>query len=678
MVDPTKGGNFTTGNITNVPNLDLGYGAKMSQVSMELSDRLYKVKQLGKENLYGSFIEEYNSKINEFNSKLMYDDNYYKDGAQYGNLTKELGDMYETFKKTAQDQGFTDIEFEDVRNKIKDLDLGVETAFTTKYTEYRENQEKENFLALQIKKAENQNTFMFQGKKDTAEKSFKSSIYDMSKAIDNDYITQPKALEECIKQKGNLISSNVMSALNDPYELERLRNLSFEDFQKEYKNLEFNLKGNHIEISSGDYEIFKKSLNDVDSELQRRAKANELNTKVKAVELEYNLRNKPVEKATETLMMSSYESYSSRLDEVGTLATNFKFGSNYKNLDEIVDDGVLITTIQKDFNDQLSIYTNPNASSVEIMNARAREYREYVNGYSERITENVMNGQYFDYENLPPIGARAVGAYFQRGYTADLYDSIYTASNRQKLENYKDVKLETEDSLAMYQIKNLALNPDRDKRGLDDSTRIALGEEYRLSEYELTMSGKLKGLEIAAKNDGNAEALLKDLKTFLRDTTIIMIEEATGGVVTKDLFLRAGLDKTDIGKPISQLEKQDKLKVIAAFQSEDDFQEGLIRRFEPVYNEMTAGIQTVDLGRGNFCNVSSEVDAEKFAKSIDSLIETGGLHTKNSLTPPSKDIKVQSYIGSDKVIFTFQGEPLYLDGKKCVVDLSNFKKGDNK
>lgn len=665
---------MTTGSISNIPNLDLGYGAKLSQVAGEITEKAYKIRQLGKENLAESFLTEYSAAVNEFNSKVRYDKTYYENGNKYNELKNVLSDKYELFKKTAQDQEFTDIELEKISNKVKEFDLLAETSFGTKYTSYREEQEKQNFLTLQIKKTENQNTEMFQGRRETAIKGFKSSLKEMETAVNNNFIDEPKALEEAIKQKRNLINSSVLSNLDNQTELARLSNLSFEEFQKEYQDLNFKLKNNDMTISSDDYKVFKASIEAAHQEIKRRGKANELYTKKEALELEANLREKPVESALDTLQISAFEPISLSLDKVGTVATNYKYGTQYKSIKDVVNDGIQPITIQKGFNDKLSIYDNPQASSYEIMGARQQEYIEYVAGESQDIQESVFNGQYSgDTEAKVPIGYRISLSYFNYGPTKDLYDKVYTPGNRAALENYKNVELNAGANLEIYEARNYKETETYKNYVAGASplqlNKIMTSEPPKGYYSELSLGGKLKALKLAGINDENSKTLSSDLEKFLKDLTIVMIEEKTGGILTKDLAKQSGIDESDI--PISQLSNNQKQKVINYMTSTDEFQEELTRRFEPVFNEITQGIQSIDTGYGYFCNISSEFDGEKAAKGIRNIIETEKLTTKEGQIPSSKWIKPISYLNKNQMVLTFQGEVLRKDGKPYVIDLDD-------
>lgn len=671
VIEPLKARNLTSMK-TNVPELDLGYGLKASKVLLDITGKIDKINQIGKENLVESFLSEYSSKINEFNSKLRYDDSYYKTGDKYNELKKILSKDYETFKETAKDQGFTESEIEKVSNKAREYDLSAETNFGIKYTSYREDQEKQNFLAIQLKKTQNQNTEMFIGMRGEAVKGFVNSVSDIEKAIDNGFIGEAAALKEATVQKRNLIQSNVMSFQNMPGELERLNKLSFEEFQEEYNDLNFKIKNNQMGINSEDYQVFKNAISSTYAEIKRKNKAADLYTKVE-FEKDKRERIKNFGKiATENLGMTAYDTYSSRLPEYSVQATNNKYGTDYKSMEEIIDDGNLPQTIQIGFNDKIGIINNPEASSEEVMKARAEEYSEFCEGYNIDIVEPVMNGQYLDEAKIP-VGARMTMAYYNQGEAKDLFDKTYTTNNRAVLENYQGIELNIGANTEIYDTEEIRKS-EFQKNYIAGASPLQLQkvlatEKPRGSFSDLSLGGKMQGIKLAGVYDKNAFRLSKDIEMFAKDITILMVEESTNGILTEDLAKELKINEKNIGTPISQLTRDQKQKVISTLMATKEFQKEFKRRFEPAFNEITNGIQTVDTGYGHFINISSELDGENIAKAMRLKIEKGEFTTKDGLKPPTNQIIPRTYLNKDKAVFTFNGGLLYINNKPYVMEL---------
>ncbi len=671
IVEPVKARNLTSVR-TNVPEIDIGYGVKATKVLFDITGKIDKLNQIGKENLVESFLSEYHSKINEFNSKLRYDDSYYKTGSKYNELKKILSKDYETFKEAAKNQGFTESEIETVSNKAREYDLSAETNFGIKYTNYREAQERQNFLAIQLKKAQNQNTEMFMGMRGQAIKGFGVSVSDIERAIDNGFIGEAEALKEAIVQKRNLIQNNVMSFQNMPAELERLNKLSFEEFQEEYKDLSFKIKNNQMGISSEDYQVFKNAISSTYAEIKRKNKAADIYTKVE-FEKDKRERIKNFGKvATENLGMTAYDTYSSKLPEYSVQATNNKYGTNYKSIEEIISDGNLPQTIQVGFNDKLGIINNSESSSEEVMKARAEEYTEFVEGYNTEIVENVMNGQYLDEANIP-VGARVTMAYYNQGEAKDLFDKTYTPTNRSILENYQGIELNVGANTEIYDSEETRKS-EFQKNYIAGASPLQLQkilstEKPRGSFSDLSLGGKMQGIKLAGAYDKNAFRLSKDIEMFAKDITILMVEESTNGILTEDLAKELKISEKNIGVPISQLTRDQKQKVISTLMENKEFQKEFKRRFEPAFNEITNGIQTVDTGYGHFVNISSELDGENIAKAMRAKIEKGEFTTKEGLKPPTNKIIPRTYLNKNKAVFTFNGEVLYIGNKPYVMEL---------
>lgn len=672
IIKPIKARRMVSGASVQTPNVTGGIGVTRQLASgiANIATRYQNIKLNNEKTLGESLVASSQAEVSGFISKMKYDESYYKNEDKLSILNKKLDEMGKAYQKSSLDNGFS----KDVENaymdKLQVIKSRLKDSFIQKNMAYNEGVEKQNFDMVQVLRARNQQSEMIEGNYKESILDFKGSIGDMDGAIKKGYISPGKAIEEIDKQKRKLIEARVLS-INEESDLSTFEKMTFEEFKEEFKDFEYEIGGNKLELTADDFKNYKKGIKTSLADIGRQKKAGQQISKVKEQEYQANLRKNPVKAATDELMLPAGIPYSRSLLELGTKATNNALGTNYKNLNEVIDDGFLPITIQEGFNSKSDIYNNSDLDGETIMKTRGEEYQEYVAGY-DKLEEPVMNGQYNSGEVDVPIGYRATRSYFAYGDFKNVFDATYVPANRKILDQFKDVKIDSVSNLSLYETKTRTegLLASEYKTGALSPLQLSKIKEPQKGQYtETGLGSMITGLKIAAmQGDENAARLAKDMEMLLNDNMKLMVMEETGGILTDDLADDLKLDKY-VGQPLSALNKKDIGRVINSFSSDDDFQNRFKEKMAPALKEMTKGIQTIDVGNGKFINISDRYNPGKVAKTINAMVQNETFRTAEGLIPPGKDINFSSFLGEDKIIPMYEGKPLYINKKRAFIDL---------
>ena len=180
--------------------------------------------------------------------------------------------------------------------------------------------------------------------------------------------------------------------------------------------------------------------------------------------------------------------------------------------------------------------------------------------------------------------------------------------------------------------------------------------------------------------DKHAARIAKDCEQLIKDTTIFLIMQENGGLLSEDLAEELKIPQY-ANQPLEALTQTQKNKVFNAyledpgrlkqlFGGENKYKKQVRENLEKALIEMTSEAQTADIGNGRFLNIRRDLNASDVAKGILSVLQTKNFITKDGLIAPSKEIKVVSKIGSDDVILFYNNKPLFNeDGSRAYINI---------
>ncbi len=660
------------------PRLNHQYGATQ-KMGQDISNSLLKVYEESKVNLKNSYLSDYMKDINEFESKMQYDKSYYQDPTKMVELKEKLRTKQLEFQKMAEELEFFPEDIEDITSKTDTLNLRVDTAYKAKYTQWREQEIKEDFIANQLQKAQNNKTNMMLGYGKEAVDGLHNDIKSYENGIDNDYLTEENAIKNSLSDRLDLITANVMSYSEKPDAMniyQQMANMTFEEFRENYKDMIFKLKGKEYDFTEMEYEAFKRSIDNGLRKLNAKAKADELNSKVEQGKALKERQEQPVETALKEYKVSADERIADRPDAI-IGAVNNKYGMLYKSsgnwkedvrtLETLSDLGYAIPTIDSNkYFYQVNIINNSEYIA-EGMFGMYKDFQEVALGFPDELSENIMNSRTKAEDFVVPVGARVGGAYMRSGATQSLMDSIYTPQNKEIIAENKNLGFDVLPNMELYE-KDI-INMETVRMG-DFSTAVALGQDIS-TKYNMTLAGQIRAIKLNSKNDINTGRLYTDITKLVNDTALIMIYEKTGGVIPNE-FLDVDDDLVK-GSTFSDIKSEKRNKVFRLIASDKRFQEELNQRVSPAFKEITQGLGFMDLGNGQMLVVNEKYQAETEAKGIRDYIQENKFTTKDGRIVPTKKIIAKGYLNKDSCTFTYQGQPLYIDGKTAIY---TFGKGD--
>lgn len=671
IVNPLESRRMATQGIRPLQNRH-EYG-ELQKTGQQMANSMLKIYEETKVNLKNSYLADYKKKVQEFESKLQYDDSYYKDPSKMAGLKEELSMMKDEFKKMGEDVEFFQEDYDEIANIEDSLDLRAETAYQTKYTNWRETELKEDYLAGQLQNAQNNRTTMMLGHRGDAVNDFNSNLKSYERGINNDYLTEEEAIKTSLGERIDLITGNVMSYTNKENALaiyNQMANMTFEEFREHYKDTIYKLNGKTYDLTDMEYEAFKRSIGAGIRSANARKSAEELNSKVQQGKDLKKRQEEPVETALKEFKVTADERIADRQDAI-IGALNNKYGTNYnisisqeenvRTLETLADLGYKIPTIDKNkYFYQVDIINNSEYIT-EGMFGLYRDYQEVALGFKPELAENIMNSRTEIKDFDVPVGYRVGEAYMKSRATQSLMDSIYTPQNKQIIKNNKDVGFDVLSQMKLFE--SSGIETDYARMG-DFGTAIALGHDLS-TKFNMTLAGNMQALKLNANNSVNNERLYQDTQKLINDTALIMLYEKTGGIVPSE-FLDIDKDLVEGSSFDNISSNSKKAKIYNLITKDEDFQKELIQRVTPAFKEITAGLGFLDVGNGQMLVVNEKYNQEIEAKGIRNYIQANKFRTKEGLVVPAKEVKAKGYLNKDSCTFTYQGQPLYIDGQPAI------------
>lgn len=691
MISPVKTNQTVNGGIQ-TPNVMGNYGIERKFADMTEQNALKYMQLRDEEQLQyaKSYILETMQDGQDFQLGLKTDDSYYKGTEKFQAFKDRIASRKSDFEKLAKDRGIAPDIVSAAMERAEREFSETQTIYGKYVTDYQEAENKKRTIVLNDENSKTMSKFFLNGNITQGTEFYEDSINSLYQGFQKGYYTADQFLAKANQERENAFMSDVYSYINDPDGLEKLQTMSgftYEEFYKNYKYLTGKYGDYVSELTQEDYARWQRTIGGAVSAINTRNNANKQKTLLDKAEAEKKLRDNPVDSALDLFPVNT--NLNEVVDTFSTMATNFKYGTNFKNIQEIVANGYAPVTIQGK-NDKSNQYMDVNLSAVEYMPERLKEAHSYVGGLPEEQGIPILDEQYnsgtADY--IPGYTGTVLYAMGNTKYRYH-YDSVYTAENKQILAKVGKIDADWISAFGMYQdefqaVTNTTHNFNTMLPGQMSGNPYTgeAGIYERKGKYVSTsLGGTLHGYRLAGMNgDKHAARIAKDCEQLIKDTTVLLIMQENGGLLSEELAEELKIPQY-ANQPIEVLNQSQKNKVFNAyledpgrlkqlFGGENEYKKKVREQLTGALMEMTAEAQTVDIGNGRFINIRRELNAADVSKGIVSVLQNKNFITKDGQIAPSREIKVVSKIGSDDVILFYNNKPLYNeDGTRAYINI---------
>ena len=203
----------------------------------------------------------------------------------------------------------------------------------------------------------------------------------------------------------------------------------------------------------------------------------------------------------------------------------------------------------------------------------------------------------------------------------------------------------------------------------------------------LTAFGKLKGIEyLGEKGDLHWKATSEDLNQLTQDTVVTAIIQKYGGVLPEKIAKKidapgsANMFFMDLSTDV----RKEAINYI--FQNDEEIIGTVEKMMTPVINETLGDTTICDAGNGRFFSTREKVDEEKVSKAVFRFTEQTDFYLpikeNEDGTWEFKKVRGKEVIPvtvydpekQERILFTYGGQPLYLNGKQATVTISEVLK----
>lgn len=691
MINPVETNRNVTGGI-GTPNVAGSFGSerKFSDI-MEQNILKYNYLKL----------EEYNQTAEAFKLGILQDGqdmelalktnpDSYKKPDMFNEYAQRTKDRQTEFEKIAKEKGIPQDLVNAALESSKRSFAQTQAVYGKYQTDYLEEESrKRNILLFDEQSSLASKTFL-NGNFGEGMALYQANQKKLREGFDKGYITADQYVKMSNAEKQNSIFSFVYSKVNSEtgeQELAEMMKFNPEQFEELFKELNGKYEDFDIMLNADDYSFFQRSIGGALSAVNTRKNANEQKTMLDVAKAEKELRDNPVDKALD--MFPAGTPLNEVAESFTVMATNFKLGTNFKTTQEIIDNGYAPVTIQGK-NSRATQYMDVNLGAAEYMQTRLTEALDYVGGLPIEQQVAILDEQYNDGTANYIMGYNGTYLYGQGNtYVRYLYDRLYTAENKQSLAKMGNIEADWLSAFGMYAdefqgVTSVTHNINTMLPGqmLRNPYTGSEGIYERKGEYtETSLGGKIYGLRLAGINgDKHAARLAKDCMELIKNTTILAVMSEDGGLISEDIAEEVKLEKY-IGQPIEVLNPEQKNKYFNAyledpgrvkklFGGENPIKKQVREQLTGALRELTAEVQTVDVGNGRFLNVRHDIDAKTVSQRMNYTLQNNEFYTKQGLIAPSKEIKLVGKIGTDDVLLFYNNEPL-LDsqGNRAVINI---------
>lgn len=639
--------------------------------------------------LYGTLVEK-EKKLQQENKKNLADlyllnkedehlqfENLIKTNEQYKNNPKEFEkflnsqtESWENFLNKAKNFNFTDDEIEKIKIKANALDLKTDTNWKIDYTKYLENENQKIFFLTTDGKRENARNYMAKGEIGNAINSFNGFIDNILQGVNKGYINANKAIEDIRLARGNIIEGGAISIADSFKDLtlnEQLKNLdkvydwTFEEFSNQFNKFNYDKNGLNIPLNDDDYFKFRSKIKQQKEFIKTKANAEKEFLKYQEVQKENEIKNNPVKFAYKQGEYLAGTPTTAILKEVAINATNNKFGTNFKSFDDILYSDTPIITIQKGYNDKLSIYNNPTIESKDIIENRLKEKFEFVGGQNPLIQNRIMNDQY-SFDDSPFIPSNKELELYQenQGYNK-IFDTLYSPINKEFLLATSKANIKEDVGIlldkftsdwAIFDYKNdLYAKVFESAR---DGYKNDMYNGFRIITNNL--GSTLSAIKESSVHDRNQKFLLDNISQRASDIIKIHVLNETNGILDEDIAKKIKLEKK-AGLPINNLPPADQTKIFNYYMANPSKE--LKAEVNQVIEYFTKDYKTIDTGYG-MININKKDYTEGLGESIANTINTTQFYNdKEQLIPPKRVTPVY-FEDTKNLTFTYRGETVFI------------------
>lgn len=644
----------------------------MAGAVQNLGTNIQKLRDTQDKILGENFLASTESFLSEFEGKLKFDKTSWQSDEQLRATKEQFNTYLEEYKAIAEKQGYdpriANAYIAAAQKRARETDF----KFLEKNVKYQEEQTKEYWLQGLDTKAQNNARNMTNGDYKKAFDGFFSRSNELFQGAKEGYLDPSKVADKIVKERKNLIEANISSIVNQPGSLEVLKKMAkwtFQEFDTYYNQLNIQIEGIDLLLSQDEFKVFQTSVNTGIRRGEALAKADEENTKINALKAETKRYEQPLTTALKDFKVGANEPLYTR-PEVFVAAANNKNGTNLKTIDEFIENDIPISIIEKGLNDRSNEYNDKNISGADGMYIALQEQNELVGGWNNQTHKDYVIDSIYEESKLP-IGSVIRNSYASNHNFRKVYDNLYSYQNRAKLDEIGEVDTD----INIFPLTEGGIK----------STNLFDFNGKPLETYKVNSVGAtLNALQSSANTgDLKSKRTMQDLEKMIKDSLVLQVYNETGGMLTEDLAEEAGI-KSGVGLPIANLNRTQKNKIMEAamkdpgriakiFGSENSVKSGVKNDIGGVLKEIQANFTTLDLGNMGYINVGPGVDPDKTQKAIVGFNQTNDLLDENGRVVPKKQVKPINQLGSNTIVLTYQGKPVYLkDGKKAIL-----KVGDN-
>ena len=684
LVNPVKTSE-TVNRAISTPDFMGNFGIETSLANI-IEKNAYKYQELRDEEQIQyakSYILDRTQAAQDYQLGLKTDDSYYKSGEKYKAYLEESKEKREAFEKLIKEKGIKPEIADAAIAKVMRQEKETEAIQGKFVTDYLKEEDRKRFLLLQDEKDKTISKFMLNRNWEQGVEAYSDFINSNLDGVKKERMTIEQAIKLNNGAKTTVLMSDVYSLINEPDGLIKLNayaEMSFQEFNEYYNDLNGQYGDFNAELTYEDYEAWQREVTGTIGRINTRNRAVEEKTLLDKAEAEKKIRDNPVDMALDRFPITT--NLNEVIEPFTVMATNNKYGTNFKSMQEIVDNGYLPLTIQGK-NSRASQYMDIGLGAADFMQTRLQEVMEYAGGLPVEQQRAVIDGQYSDGTADYIMGYNGTVLYAQGNTNFRyLYDNLYTAENKQILSKIGNADGDFLSAFKMYEddfqvVSNTRHNINTMLPGqmLKNPYTGEEGIYKREGGYTQTsLGGKIRGLELAGMNgDKHAERLAKDCKQLIKDATLLMIMSDNGGLISEDVADEIGLSDYK-NQPIEILNPNQKSKLINAylenpgrisklFGRENAIKKQVREKLVGALSEMTVEVQTIDVGHGRFLNIRPELNGGDVAKGISSILQKQDFYTKNGLIVPGNQIKVVGKVGSDDVLLFYNNEPLFNEDK---------------
>lgn len=636
----------------------------------DLKEREKKLQLENKKNLADLYLLNKEDEHLQFTNLIKTDEKYKNNPDEFNTFLSSQTDKWENFLKQARDYNFSDEELEKIKFKANSIDLKTDTDWKTDYTKYLEKENQKVFFLATDGKRENARNYMAKGEIGNALNSFNGFVDNIMQGVDNGYINPDKAIEDIRLARGNIVEGGAISIADTFKNLtleEQLKSLdkvydwSFEEFSNTFDKFNYNKNGFNIPLNDDDYFKFKTKIKQQREYIKTKSEADKELLKYEEVAKQNEIKNNPVKSAYKQGEYLAGTPTTTILKEVAVNATNNKFGTNFKSLDDIMYSDTPIITIQKGYNDKLSIYNDPTIESKDIIENRLKEKFEFVGGQDSIIQNRIMNDQY-SFEDSPFVPSNKELELYQenQGYNK-IFDTLYSPLNKEFLITTSKANIKEDIGILLDNF-----TPERIKRNFEKSSYV--GASAGFGEYmngkiiqSPSSGGVLSAIKESSIYDRTQKFLLDNISQRTSDIVKVHVLNETNGILDEGVAKKIKIEKK-AGLPINSLPPEDQTKIFNYYMANPSKE--LKAEVNQVIEYFTKDYKTVDTGYG-MININKADYNDNIGKNIATIINTTQFYNdKEQLIPPKRVAPM--YFEDMKILtLAYRGQKVYIkkDGK---------------